>query len=225
MNVRQPVVKLVGCTAAIVAGLGTALLWLEQAAPPAPSTPGPKTRQSATERRPVTPRQLAATGGLTHQAVVPFTAFNQEGRQVRWPQLSDSLPVVFVFIKKGCPCSVEFEPYFHRLQQSYRNRAEFVGVIDGSVAEAREYAQANHVPYPILADPERQLIDQFHAENGAYVALVTADGQVDKFWPGCSDDMMHELGRRIAELTGVEEKAVDYTGMPKVLTSGCPFAS
>jgi hypothetical protein len=73
-------------------------------------------------------------------------------------------------------------------------------VIDGDVEVAQRYAEANRVPYLVLADPKRVLISRFGAENGAYVALVTPAGILDTLWPGCSAEMMLELSRRAAQL-------------------------
>jgi peroxiredoxin len=148
-----------------------------------------------------------------------------DGRCRTWQELSGGHPVVVVFIKKGCPCNVEFEPFFHRLYQAYRASVHFVGVIDAGVETARQYAEDNHVPYLVLADSERALISRLRAENGAYVALVTPAEVLDTLWPGYSAEMMCELSRRIAKLAGVEEEPVDTTGLPSALTTGCPFAS
>jgi len=147
-----------------------------------------------------------------------------DGRRRTWQELSGGDPVVVVFIKKGCPCSVEFEPFFHRLYRAYAESVRFVGVIDGGVETARRYAEDNHVPYLVLADPERVLISRFRAENGAYVALVTPAEVLDTLWPGCSAEMMRELSRRIAYLAGVEEQSIETTDLPTALTTGCPFA-
>src|SRR5262249_48053273 len=61
------------------------------------------------------------------------------------------------------------------------------------------------------------------AKNGGYVALVRPDGAIDTLWPGCSSEMMRELGRRIAELAAVTERSIDVAGMPGALATGCPF--
>jgi peroxiredoxin len=162
---------------------------------------------------------------MTNRPVAPFTAVAHDGQPVGWAELSAGRPLVLVFIKKGCPCSVEFEPFFHRVEKSYRDCVRFAGVIDGPADVARRYAQANQVPYPVLADAERQLIGRFQAESGAYVALVTPAGVLDTLWPGCSAEMMRELSRRIAALAGVEERPVDCTRMPNALMTGCRFSS
>lgn len=181
--------------------------------PPAPGT-GLRTMPPA-EKHYVTPRQLAEAGARAGQPTAPLVALNEEGLQ----------PVVIVFIKKDCPCSVEFEPYFHRLEQCYRGQARFIGVIDGSPADACRYAAANKVPYPVVADVQNAIIRHFKAENGGYVALLRPDGTVATMWPGCSVAMLRELSRQIAFLAGVDGRMVDGTGLPVVLTTGCPFAS
>jgi hypothetical protein len=120
---------------------------------------------------------------------------------------------------------VEFEPFFHRLEERYRDVADFLGVIDADADLARDYAGINLVPYRVLADPERTIITRFEARNGGYVALLKSGGEVDTLWPGCSVEMMRELGRHIAALGAVAERPVDVSEMPKVLRTGCPFSS
>jgi hypothetical protein len=181
-------------------------------------------RVPSAEKHYVTPSQLAASGAWQDRPVAPFSAWGHDGKEYDGQSLVGTSPTVLVFIKKGCPCSVEFEPSFHRLESSYKGRVRFFGVIDGSAADARRYAEANRVPYPVLADADRTIITRFKAENGGYVALLKSGGVVDTLWPGCSAEMMKELGRKISTLAGVEERPVDVSDMPGVLTTGCPFA-
>jgi peroxiredoxin len=207
---------------AALAALWSGALWtMHRGEPsPAPAAPPP-----AAEKHYVSPRQLAATGAMSNRPVASFAAVNQDGHAVEWADLSGGRPLVLVFIKRDCPCNVEFEPFFHRVEQTYRDCVRFAGVIDAPVEGASRYAEANRVPYPVLADGERRLIDRFQAENGAYVALITPEGVLDTLWPGCSAEMMRELGRRIAACAGVAERPLDCTGMPGALTTGCPFSS
>jgi hypothetical protein len=96
-------------------------------------------------------------------------------------------------------------------------------VIDAGADAAFAYAAANKTPYRVLADPDRAIIARFDAKNGGYVALLRPEGVIDTLWPGCSAEMMRELGRRIAELGAVNERSIDVAGMPGPLTTGCPF--
>jgi hypothetical protein len=199
------------------------ILWAtsRRATEPSPSSGPP--RLLPYEKHYVTPQQLAAAGAMSARALEPFAAAAHDSRLREWKELTGAQPVVVVFIKKGCPCNVEFEPFFHRLYQAYRDAVRFLGVIDGGVETAQRYAEANRVPYLVLADPERVLISRFRVENGAYVALVAPAGVLDTLWPGYSAEMMRELSRRIAEVAGVEEQPVETSDLPGVLTTGCPF--
>lgn len=175
------------------------------------------------EKHYVSPRQLADANTMVEQEVRDLDEVARAGGLRGWQELGGGRPLVLVFTKDGCPCSVEFEPFFHRVEQLYREVARFAGVIDASAEAARRYAVSQKVPYPVLPDPGRRIIRRFRAENGGYVVLLTPGGVIDGFWPGCSADTMRDLGRRIARLGGVEERALDVTGMPGPLTTGCPF--
>jgi hypothetical protein len=179
----------------------------------------------AVEKHFVTPEQLVECGALAERRIEPFSAVAHDGARFAWPAAGRARPLVLVFVKRGCPCSVEFEPFFHRLEQQYRDIAEFVGVIDADADSARAYAVANKVPCRVLADPDRAIIERFEAKHGGYVALLSVNGQLDTLWPGYSAEMMRALGRRIAGLRAVAERPLDVSDMPKVLTTGCPFAS
>jgi hypothetical protein len=179
----------------------------------------------AIEKHLVTPDQLVECGALAERRIEPFSAVAHDGGRFTWPAASRARPLVLVFIKRGCPCSVEFEPFFHRLEEQYRDAADFVGVIDADLGSARAYAVANKIPYRVLADPDHAIITRCEAKNGGYVALLGVNSQLDTLWPGCSAEMMLALGRRIAALRALAERPLDVSDMPKVLTTGCPFAS
>jgi thiol-disulfide isomerase/thioredoxin len=171
----------------------------------------------------VTPRQLIASGETGQQNVTELALVTNEDRRLGWQELSDGRPVVVVFVKQGCPCSRRFEPYFHQLAAAYGQHVQFIDVIDGSVEVAQRYAAANQVPYPVVADEDHAMIRRFEARGGAYVALVDPTGVVATLSPGCSVEMMDDLSRRIAVLTGQDLAVCDFEGLPGGLTSGCPF--
>ena len=202
------------------------------------SKPAAPIRPREPEVHYVTPRQLTDSAALATTAVPALTATTDRDQFFTWPRPDDRRPLLLVFIKKGCPCSVELEPFFHRLERSYADVVCVAGVIDADVRSARHYAEANATPYPILADPERQIIQRFRAENGAYVALLvphgallevvvtgTPDGSVvDSLWPGVSAELFTQMGQRIAAVARVTERPLDVSGLPSAPITGCPFA-
>jgi hypothetical protein len=220
-SVRQRAAALLACVIVLVC----AGCWSFRPEP-AESRPATPARPSEAEVHYVTPRQLTSSGALAATALPILTATTDRDERFTWPRPEERRPLLLVFIKAGCPCSVELEPFFHRLQRAYADVAVFVGVIDADVATARRYAEANATPYAILADAQRQLIQRLHAENGAYVALLTAapnEATVDSLWPGCSGELVTQMGRRLAALAGVAERPLDVSGLPSAPITGCPF--
>jgi peroxiredoxin len=181
------------------------------------------TSSPAGQKHFVTPRQLLASNALANRSIGPVEGTGQDGVPRSWAELSEGRPVVLVFVKQGCPCNVEFEPFFRRVERLYRDQVRFAAVVDADVAGARAYADEMAVPYPVLADPDRSIIRRFGAENGGYCALLDPGGTIEGLWPGCSSEGLVELGRRIAKLSGVPERPLDTSGMPGPLTTGCPF--
>ena len=210
-------------------GCGADTLHVERRREPAarvrqrPGVDTPPTPVPRDERHFVTLAQLASSGESAGRRVMRNPVRLSDGREITWEELSAGLPIVAVFIKDGCPCSIEFEPVFHRIARACSCACSSWALSMAQSMWRRSYAAANDVPYPLLADPERALIHDVAAKNAAYVALVSADGVIESMWPGCSAEMMQDLCRKIAACTGIEEQTVDFSGMPGPLTTGCPF--
>ncbi len=119
--------------------------------------PGPAGKKPATPEEPrepqvhyVTPRQLTSTAALAATTVPVLTARTESDQLFTWPAPDDRRPLLLVFIKNGCPCSVEMEPFFHRLAHAYRDVVRFAGVIDAdaSTAQALCRGKCHSVPDP-----------------------------------------------------------------------------
>jgi peroxiredoxin len=217
---RHSIPRILGVCAAVT----WAGLWcLTDMVTDASSSRQPGVPRPTNSKHYVTPAQLVESGAVADRQVGSFSAVARNGTAVTRSGVVGARPLVLVFIRRDCPCSGEFEPFFHRLADGYRDVAEFAGVIDADADAALAYATANKTPYRVLADPYRAIIDRLEAKNGGYVALLSAAGAIDTLWPGCSAEMMRELGRRIAKLGAVTERAIDVAGMPGALTTGCPF--
>jgi hypothetical protein len=211
---------------AALAVVGCSAIGLSTLGPAADEQPVVRARSREREVHYVTPRQLTDSAALATTAAPALEATTDGDRLFAWPRPDDRRPLLLVFVKKDCPCSVELEPFFHGLERSYGDVVLFAAVMDADVATAKRFSVANATPYPILADPERKLIHRFRAENGAYVVLLVPRGAalvVDSLWPGCSAEMSARLGRRLAVVAGVGERPLDATGLSSALITGCPF--
>jgi peroxiredoxin len=173
----------------------------------------------------VSPRQVADVNAMVHQKVTIEHAMDQEGRTLSWNDLSGGQPVVLVFLKEGCPCNQEFEPFFQRVERLYHGAVRFAAVIDADTSCAARYASELHVPYTVLADPGHDIIRRCRAENGGYTVLLSAEGRIDGSWPGCSAETLRALGHSIARMAGVPERSLNVSDLSDALTTGCPYES
>ena len=101
-----------------------------------------------------------------------------------------------------------------RLRKDLNVAAE-IGVLDPSFYRD-DFAQGGLNP---AVRPSRIPFDM----AGCHVVLLTSGGVIDGCWPGCSASTLQQLGRRIARLAGVAERALDVTDVPASLTTGCRF--
>lgn len=170
-----------------------------------------------------TPEMIAAAKAMASREAPSFRAVASDGETYSLTDLAREGPLALLFIKDGCPCSREAEPFFDRLYEAYGKRVRFFGVIDGDVAVARRWAAENRVPFPILSDPDLKVVREYKAENSAYAALVARGGTIDQYWPGYSAGMLKEAGERLARLAGVGIKTIDVADAPDQLYSGCPY--
>lgn len=185
--------------------------------------PAPAVASAEPEKHRVTPAMLAATDAMTARTVPPLTARGTDGESYDLAEIAGRGPLVLVFIKDGCPCSVDAQPFFDRLHAAYGREARFLGVIDIDADGARAWGQRNRTTFPLLIDADLAIARAFRAESSAYMAVVARGGAIDHLYPGYSESMLAEAGARIARLAGVEARPIDAAGAPEELSTGCPF--
>jgi peroxiredoxin len=171
----------------------------------------------------VTPEMIIAGHQMQGKKAPDFKA--TDGQNVIH-RLADELahgPVVLVFIKDGCPCSIAAQHYFDRIAQTYIGSVRFLGVIDGPPEVARAWGEKYHVTFPILADPGLKIVRDYHVESSAHSAFINRDHTLVRLWPGFSQAMLGELGMTIATQTYSRLRPVNLLDAPAELTTGCPF--
>jgi peroxiredoxin len=172
---------------------------------------------------PVTEAMSAAAARASGERATDIEAMGTDVRTHSPASDSERRPLVLFFIQDGCPCSEAAEPHFQQVQAAYGKWASFLGVIDGDTATARRWSERHGTPYPVVADPQRRMIAACKAERSAYVMLVARRGSVEALWPGYSSEMLADLGRRLARLTGQAEVPLNTQGAPDKMVSGCTF--
>ncbi|MDR3635875.1 MAG: redoxin domain-containing protein [Isosphaeraceae bacterium] len=170
-----------------------------------------------------TPAMVKATEEMAQRSAPLFRTAASDGKTYSLADLAREGPLALFFIKDRCPCSRAAEPFFNQLDEAYGDRVRFFGIIDGDVAVAQRWGAENHVPFPILCDPELKIVREYKAENSAYTVLVARGGTIERYWPGYSAEMLREAGERLARLAGVDVKPLDLNDAPDYLYSGCPY--
>ncbi len=129
-------------------------------------------------------------------------------------------PQFVLFIKRGCPCSIEAQVLFNKLARRYDGKVEFVGVID---KDSQNFATQFKSAFPIVDEPSKGLMKAYDARASVYSALVARNGHIVKMWPGYSAGWLKEMNGLLAKASATPEKPFDPEFAPKEKASGCPF--
>ena len=144
------------------------------------------------------------------------------GKLITTLGIDSNRPTVVVFVLPDCPCSIDYDPYVHRVYRAYRDQAAFIEVIAGDGFTAEQWKQQQQTPFAVIGDQGNKLAHEFGALRSAYTALVLNE-RIIKLWPGYSAEMLRELGGLIASETKEAAVSLDVSEAPERLTSGCAF--
>lgn len=170
----------------------------------------------------VSPQMAEASRGMVERQAMPFELTATDGKTYALADLLRKGPVVLTFTKVGCPCSEAAQPLFNRVAAAYP-RASVLGVVNAESGPASLWTRRLSAQYPHLLDPDLRLVRDFGVENSAYVVVVDPSGRIVEHWPGISQEMLRDLGAKLARLTGSREAHLDVTEAPDELYSGCPY--
>jgi thiol-disulfide isomerase/thioredoxin len=166
----------------------------------------------------VTTQMELETKAMTQKVAPAFSRTDDFGKTAKVGQ--GDRPQMVIFVKFGCPCSVDAQPLFNRLARKFDGKVDFVAVID---KKGKDFSNQFSVPYPILDEPSKGLMKAFDARASVYSALVARNGHIVKMWPGYSADWLKEMNALMAKASATKETPFDPQYAPKEKASGCPF--
>jgi peroxiredoxin len=171
---------------------------------------------------PVTPEMSKEAAKMDRKIAPEFKrqALSGEGLLISGKQ---GKPQFVLFILDGCPCSEDAQPIFNGFSKLWKDKVEFIGVIDSAPNKAKIWVSDYRPNFPVISDPKKEIIKAYHAKQSVYSALISREGQIVKLWPGYSTDLLQEMNKAIAKELGEEPIAFDTQYAPKQKTSGCYF--
>ena len=131
--------------------------------------------------------------------------------------LSDALargPLVLVFFKTTCgTCDLAF-PYINRLTEAYRDDGwSLWAVAQDPPADARRYASALHITYPVLPDADGyQVSKAYDPPATPTLFLIDHGGEVVQQSAGFSKKDLNSISAALAERIGSEPVEIAASG-------------
>ncbi|MCW5937290.1 MAG: redoxin domain-containing protein [Fimbriimonadaceae bacterium] len=174
-------------------------------------------------RHPVTEPMLARTEAIKGLECPEIILQDSFGKPLNLADQYKNGPLVLVFTKVGCPCSMEAQPFFNELAKKFGEGARFVGVIDGAPHDAARYREDLNVTYPMALAGGGAMFKLFDVKRSVYVSLVGRDGKVVKQWPGYNKEMLQDLNKSVAKQAGRDAIVQNVSEAPDELSSGCAF--
>lgn len=172
-------------------------------------------------RHPVTDKMLQDAKQREKKSAPDFELKDLAGRPYRLSDFHKTQPVVLISTRTDCPCSMESQVVWNRLQKHYEGKVQFFGLVPDSPKDVKIYREGMEVPYPMLLASNKDLYTQYGVPNSVYVILISQDGKIYKMWPGYNQEMVKELDSLLSGLSGVKPLQVEPEILPKRLASGC----
>lgn len=173
-------------------------------------------------RHPVSKEMIIAADLLAKKTAPFFKVKDAHGIDVQIGGAGKKPQFVY-FILSGCPCSLDAQPLFNKMYMRFKDKVDFIGIINVGKAKALDYAGDTTVLHPLVCDEDHKIIKAFDAKQSTYNILIRPNGTIEKAWPGYWQDSLHELNHDLALLTKTPETPFDAAFAPVKKTSGCYF--
>lgn len=142
-----------------------------------------------------------------------FSAKGTDGKTHTLDSLSKKGPVFLYFIKEGCPVNHRAAPHFAKLYDAYKGKANFVGVYNGSVEDAKTWQKNYKAKFTILSDADLKIIRGYGAIYSPWSVMVEK-GKVSKIMEGGSPKELKQVNELMAKSTKQKLVAMTFDGAP-----------
>lgn len=122
-------------------------------------------------------------------------------------------PAVLYFVKTDCGSNPEAVPLVQSLYQVNSKAEKFFVVLNADSAGAAKWAKENKTTFPIIPDPEKEIIKKYNVEFSQTGVLVDADLKEVKRFAGYGKSVLEDLNETLA-VNGMPAK-VDLSSAPE----------
>lgn len=165
--------------------------------------------------------ESAPQGPLKAGATAPaFTATDDAGKSHTLASLTEKGPVFLYFVKEFCSSNPSSVPEFRKIHAAYKDKANFVGVINATADAATKWKAENKVEFPILADPDLKIIKGFGLTRSQYTFQVGKDGKVIEAYPGWGQNALNPVNVALAKSVEAEVAKLDFSEAPSGTSFG-----
>ncbi len=207
----------------VILAFGASFLWIRSDVLPRNRSQDPPIVFGVIDEHQVTPEMEEVTEAMADRRAPAFKTVGHDQKIYDSSAIFGNKPVLILFIQDGCPCSVSAEPFYHRLFAAYGDDATFLGIIDGDPEVAQAWVERLETPFPVLCDPDLEIVRDYQVWNSAYAALIDQEGQIVRVWPGYSEEILEEIATSLVTIAGAEKVALNFGEAPELPYSGCPF--
>jgi thiol-disulfide isomerase/thioredoxin len=143
-----------------------------------------------------------------------------DGKTHTLKSLTEKGPVYLLFVKEQCSANPYATPFFQSLYDSYKDKVNFVGVINAGKEGHTSWKSTYKGAWTTLFDPKKEIIYGFGVRRSTPVIKIGKDGKVEKVFNGWGQAALKELSADMAKEAKIAEKAVDLSGAPSGMRYG-----
>ncbi len=191
------------------------IFWLTRPTAPEPTRPEKESR-----RHPAPPTDLQAVNRHIGQSIAGdmLQELNGNSSPARLPLKGK--PLVLVFFRHDCDCSLEFARYFWAAMNTSKIKTDWYFVFPDTSEQISGFISKAGLSLPALRDPDSRLAQRLGiAKSGCFI-LVDPQGKVSAIWPGVSLEGLRDLFSRLSLPARLP---AGLSGIPQSPTAGCPL--
>jgi len=143
-----------------------------------------------------------------------------DGNAYTLSELEKKGPVFVTFWKDPCPHNRRAMPHLNAMKEAYGDKVTMLGIVrtadDGT---AKAFAEQFTARFPLLADPNSQLINAFKAAY-SICTFEIKQGKITRVFEGYGQNELKAFNTALAEAAGAAPAGLDFSAAPARQTWG-----